>query len=167
MSGIIHLYVYDNKVFKIPSPKDRTHKAILELANKDVLYTYLVYTTKNRKPDTLTDVFFDKISLDNEGQYRLTKKEIDRKSFNFIHFGFQTIKSLSESEELWIIPQAPVIPNSQEISIILKYLFGNYPSLATNALWVIDSYIADVTQHHKKTIDMIKKAKKLKIHNKE
>lgn len=162
MSGSIHLYVGDNKVYRIPLPKGDTYKAVPQLANKEVLYTYFVYDTINRKPEVLINFYCDRLKLDNKGQYTQTDEEINRHYHNIRYYGFETVESLSEREGPWVIPLAPTIPSSQEKATIIQYLSDRYPSLAKDVLWVIESYIAHITQLHKETLNMIKEANKLR-----
>lgn len=162
MPGSMHLYIYDDKVYRVPVPKDNAYKSILELANKTVLYAQLIYNLENKKPKELINIYFENFDLDNNGQYILTDEKVNRNMYNVINFGFTSPNELSLREDPWVIPQCPVIPNSKQKSIIISYLRSRYPSLERDALWVIENYVNVRKRQYNEIIDLIREANKLR-----
>jgi len=98
MAGTRFLFISkEAQVYKVPIPKDFEYKAIPSLADQDVLEVILHYETRNRKPHKLICVSFQRLSLDNNGQYKLTDDEMNNRSRNFREFALHTPETLSES----------------------------------------------------------------------
>jgi len=163
MSGIKCLYILNGlKVYNIPQPKDWVFKPISELAKKNVLMVNLYYKTINRKPSELCGMNFDRVNLNEDGGYILTKEIANLKVRNFIEFGFYTAEELSKREDPWSIPDAPIIPSKEEIDAIKKYLKEHYPVLYKDSAQIILREIQEKERIHHRNINLIKKAIKIR-----
>lgn len=159
MSGIKFLYITgEGEVYPIPTPKDSVYKVVPKLANESVLEVNLFYETKNRRSWRLIHVGFDRIQLDKYGQYTMTDEETSKSFFNFIHFGFATVKELTEREEPLAIPKAPVIPNVKEKVALISFIKRKCPFLWENSPQVVEQSIKSRQNQHSELISMVKKA---------
>lgn len=71
MGGIKWLYISkENKIYKVPNPKNGRFKEIKELSEQDVLKVMLYYRTKNRKPDKLVWLNLIELLLIQKGSMR-------------------------------------------------------------------------------------------------
>lgn len=163
MSGVKWFYISnEGKIFNVPQPKHWVFKPILELANQWVLEVCLYYETKNRKPAHLISISFDRIKLDNKGQYRLTSDETNMKLRDFLEYGFTTAEELSKKTDPWSIPDAPIIPNQNEKDALIQFLKSQYPLLWNGCPQIIEKEIIQKEAIHKKKLELIRRAIKLK-----
>jgi len=140
-------------------PKKFVYKAIPEIANQLVLEVNLYFETLNRKPWKLLNVSFDRIQLDEHGQYILTDDEVNNGMYNFTHFAFVTAEDLANRDEPLRIPKAIVIPDSKEKEILFKYIKQKYPDLwENNAAEVIEISILSRKSSHSELVEKVKKA---------
>ncbi|MBS4022978.1 MAG: hypothetical protein KGZ79_11275 [Dethiobacter sp.] len=159
MPGIKFLYITsEGKVYTIPTPNDSTYKAIPELGNSSVLMVNLYYETKNRKPWRLIRVGFDRIQLEEHGQYVLTTQERHDKFYNFNMFGFMTVEELSKGDEPLPIPKAPDIPTAKEKIALINFIRSKYPALWENSPLAVEKAIEFNINAHSKLINMVKEA---------
>src|SRR5690606_38403228 len=115
MSGLRYLLINsDYKVYKIPAPKNHIYPSVQELSNQLVLEVILYYETHNRKPNQLLHVSFDRLQLNNDGQFIMTELEREKGLRNFLLFGFETPESLSKRNEPLPLPSAIVTPTILE-----------------------------------------------------
>jgi hypothetical protein len=166
MSGIRYLFISNNNVFKIPTPKDRIYKPIPQLANQDVLEIILYYETINRKPNKLLFISFDRMQLDNHGQYILTQEEINKGSRNFLLFAFQTPEILSKSDKPLPIPSTITIPTKSEKVCLKQYLKEYMPHIYTIGLHIIEKEIQTRNENNIKNIQFVKDAAKIRTADK-
>lgn len=162
MSGVKFLYLSGEEVYPIPIPKKFVFKAIPELAKKSVLEINLIYETCNRKPWRLIDIGFDRILLDEIGQYTLTDQEAHNGLYNFLNFGYTTPEELSKREDPSPIPKAIVVPDAKEKEVLIKYIKKKYPLLWENSPEVLERSIKSRTIIHSELKDMVKKASVIK-----
>jgi hypothetical protein len=156
------LYISEKEVYPIPIPKKFVYKAIPELANKSVLGVNMIYEIQNRKPWRLINFSFDRILLDENGQYIFTAEESNKKSYNFIEFALVTPEELSRREEPLPIPQTIVIPDAKEKETLIKYIKQKYPLLWDNSPEVLEKSIRSYIAKHNKLKDLVKKASAIK-----
>ncbi len=163
MSGIKFLYIDgQGEIYTIPVPKKFVNKPIPKLANKSVLEVFLFYETRDRKPWRLHEIGFDRILLDELGQYTLTEEEIHNRSYNFINFGFSTPEELGKREEPLSIPKAVALPTVKEKTALIDYIKQKYPMLWKNSPEVLEKSIKARITAHSELIDMVKKASIIK-----
>lgn len=162
MSGIKWMYISkEGEVFKVPHPKDGMFKAIPQLASQTVLEVCLYYETKDRKPWKMLRVDFDRITLNNNGQY-LSQSETHGSLRNFLEYGLITPEQLSEKQDPWVIPKAPVIPNKIEKEVLIHFLKDKYPLLWQNSPEAIEIAILNRKNVHNKYLSLIRTALALK-----
>lgn len=125
----------------------------------------LYYETKDRKPERLLIVEFDRIRLDTEGVYELTDEEMNKVMQNALHFIYATPQQLANSEGPVVLPVAPSIPSSKEKIALYAYLNNKIPSLGKDAPKIVENTIASLKNVHQEKIDMIKEAKVLRRQN--
>jgi len=163
LSGVKFLYVSrEGKVYSVPIPKHFVYKAIPELANQSVLEVNLMYETRNRKPWRLFHIGFDRILLDENGQYTLTDEEVNNGLYNFLNFGYTTAEELSKREEPLTIPKAIVVPDTKEKEVLIKYIKQKYPVLWENSPGVLEMSIKSRITGHSELVKMIKEASVLR-----
>lgn len=163
MSGSKSLYIAeDGKVYKIPQSKNRVSISNSNLANQSVLEVFLYYETKERKPFRLISIGFDRLQLDNIGQYQFTDEEMKMKMRNFNEFAFYTAEDFSKKPEPWPIPDAAVIPNKIEKDVLVNFLKEEYPLLSNNCLQIIEREVQRRKSNHANLINLIKTAIKIK-----
>ena len=151
----------DNKVYKISQPRNWIFKPMRELAGEEVLEVILYYDIKNRKPNKLLMVDFDRINLSEEGS-RIQSDEDDRKVLhNFFEFGLTTIEELAKKEVL-AIPVAPIIPSTLEKEALYTYLREKLEVLADEAPIIVENRIKYLKQKHMECVSMVREASKLR-----
>lgn len=163
MSGVKWLYISeDTKVYALPNPKQDDFKPVPELANKNVLMISIGYETLNKKPYKFTSIQFDRVSLDCAGKFILTDEIIHAKMRNFLEFGSETPKSLSERETPLSIPDAPILPSEKELVTLKEYLKNNYSALFANSYNIIANEIKRKNEIHQKYLMILKEAAKIR-----
>lgn len=159
ISGLRFFYISGEvKIYSIPIPKRFVYKAIPELANQLVLEVNLFFETLNRKPWRLLNVSFDRIQLDENGQYTVTDEEVHKGMYNFNTFAYTTAEELSNRDIPLPIPKAIVIPDPKEKEVLVKYIKQKYPALWKNSADVIERSIRSRIASHSELVDMVKKA---------
>lgn len=162
MSGVKWLYISkEDKVFKVPNPKNNKYKAVKELAGQNVLKVMMYYETKDRKPERLLIVEFDRIRLDAKGNYELSEVKMKNVMQNALHFMYATPQQLANSEGPIVLPIAPCIPSSKEKVALYAYLNSKIPSLGKDAPKIVENTVSSLQNVHKGKIDMIKEANTL------
>lgn len=163
MSGSRFLFVSkDNKVLRTSQPKNQVYKPILELAGQEVLEVILYYETRDRKPNKLLTVWFDRLNLDSSGKYVVTDDARKRAFFNYLVYGFVTAEELAKSDRPLAIPMAPIIPSVKEKEALYAYLKDKSPPLFKDAPFVVEKCIQALKDDHQSNIDLIRRASKLK-----
>lgn len=166
MGGIKWLYISkENNIYKIPNPKNGRFKEIKELSEQDVLKVMLYYRTKNRKPDKLVMVEFDRITLDSQGVYKVTDERQRRMLQNAFQFIYNTPQQLADSKSPFELPQAPSVPSNIEKKALYEYLDQNFPNLGNDAPAIVENAISSLKKIHEKKINLIKEANKLRKSN--
>lgn len=166
MGGIKWLYISkENKIYKIPNPKDGRFKEIKELSEQDVLKVMLYYRTKNRKPDKLVMVEFDRITLDSQGVYEVTDERKKRMLPNAFQFIYNTPQQLTDNKSPFEIPLAPSVPSNIEKKALYEYLNQHFPNLGKDAPTIVENAISSLKKIHQKKVDFIKEANKLRKSN--
>ncbi|MCO1603498.1 hypothetical protein [Desulfosporosinus nitroreducens] len=167
MSGIKFLFISGKgEVCPIPASKGSDYKAAPELANESVLVVELFYEVKNRKPWRLIHVGFDRIQLDEHGQYILTLEERVSKFYNISHFGLATAEELSKREEPVTIPKALVVPNAKEKEALISFIKRKYPILWKNSPEAIEVSIQSRLNTHLDLVSLVKKSTVIRQKNK-
>ncbi|MFJ8102716.1 hypothetical protein [Lysinibacillus sp. NPDC096212] len=166
MGGIKWLYISEeNKIYKVPNPKNGRFKEIKELSEQDVLKVMLYYRTKNRKPDKLVMVEFDRITLDSQGGYEVTDERNRRMLQNAFQFIYNTPQQLADSKSPFELPLAPSVPSNIEKKALYEFLNQNFPNLGNDAPAIVENAISSLKKIHQKKIDLIKEANKLRKSN--
>ena len=166
MGGIKWLYISkENKIYKVPNPKNGRFKEIKELSEQDVLKVMLYYRTKNRKPDKLVMVEFDRITLDSKGVYEVTDERQRRMLQNAFQFLYNTPQELVDTKSPFELPLAPTVPSDIEKKAIYEYLNKNLPNLGNDAPAIVENAISSLKKIHEKRINLIKEANKLRKSN--
>ena len=164
--GIRWLYISKiGQVFKIPNPKNLVFKPVPELAGESVLEVSFCYEIKNRKPWMLTKLFFDRITLNSDGQFVMNDQDRQRAFRNFSIFGFATAEDISKRKGPLPIPNAPIIPNQLEKQALINYLKSVYPILWENSPNILEQEIQQRLKMHQDQIDTIKIASLLRNKN--
>lgn len=142
MSGVKWLYIStENKIYKVPNPKNGKFKEIKELSEQDVLKVMLYYKTKNRRPDKLVMLEFDRITLDSEGVYELTDKRQSKVLQNAFQFIYNRPQELADPFEL---PLAPKVPSNNEKIALYEYLNKKFPNLGKDAPAIVENEIGSL-----------------------
>ena len=164
MSGIRFLFISkDNKVFRTSQPKNLVYKPILELAEQEVFEVILYYETKERKPNKLLTVWFNRLKLDSAGGHVVSDDTRKRAFFNYsVYGGFVTAEELANSDQPLAIPVAPVIPTVKEKEALYAYLKDKSPPLFKDAPFIVEKRITALKVTHQNNIDLMKRASKLK-----
>ncbi|MGE7921335.1 hypothetical protein ACQKM9_20705 [Viridibacillus sp. NPDC093762] len=139
MSGVKWLYIStENKIYKVPNPKNGKFKEIKELSEQDVLKVMLYYKTKNRRPDKLVMLEFDRITLDSEGVYELT----DERQSKVLQSAFQYINNrpqeLADNKSPFELPLVPKVPSNNEKIALYEYLNKKFPNLGKDAPAIVE-----------------------------
>lgn len=161
MAGMINLYVTnEGKVLKIPNTKFCENMPLPELCSQQVLHVQIVYETEDRKPYSVLGAWFDRLSLNELGQY--IENKYPPAMQNYINYSGSTVEDLSSREEPLTIPAAPILPTKFEKDCLINYLKSKYPMLWQNSPQVIELAIKSLQDGHKEYIDLFKKASILK-----
>ncbi|MCL1694585.1 hypothetical protein [Lysinibacillus sp. BPa_S21] len=164
MSGVKWLYISKEcKVYKVPNPKNGKFKELKELSGQDVLKVMLYYETKDRKPDKLIFVEFDRVNLDSEGIYELNDERNSKVLKNAFQFIYNTPQELADNKSPFELPLAPSVPSINEKIALYEYLNKKFPNLGKNAPVVVENKICSLKKIHQEKINMIKEANKLRI----
>lgn len=162
MPGMRNLYLANNSVFKVPQPKESVFKAIPALKNQSVLWVELVYETKDKVPVSILKISFNRIDLDDNGQYKLTFDELTKSMRNINLFSFQTPESLGSGNEPLPIPSSLAIPTSAERKALLEYIVDKMPTLKHEAAYSVQKAIANAEAINKEYRDLIIAAAKIR-----
>lgn len=142
MGGLKCLYISaENKIYKVPYPKNGRFKKIKDLSEQDVLKVIVYYRTKNRKPDKLVRIEFDRITLDSNGVYEETdvrKRRMLRNAFKFI---YNMPQQLSDNNSPIKLPLAHSVPSYIEKIALYEYLNQNFPNLGNDAPIIVENEI--------------------------
>ena len=161
MAGFLNLCICtDGKIIKVPNVKWDNNKGIPELSAQEVLHVHIAYDIEERKPSRIIGVWFDRLQLDELGQYNLN---INHPSLqNFIKYAMASAEQLCEREEPLAIPEAPVLPTQFEKEALNAYLKNKYPVLLKNTPHTIELTINRLKEQHRGYIDLVKKANLLR-----
>jgi len=163
MPGTRFLFISkEAQIYKVPIPKRFLYKAIPSLADQDVLGVILHYETRNRKPHKLIYVSFQRLSLDNNGQYKLTDDEMIKQTRNFREFAWHSPETLSEIDRPLPIPTAVAIPTQLEKDCLKEYLKEYMPQLVNSGSQVIESAIVSRNKINLENKRLILNASKLR-----
>jgi hypothetical protein len=163
MSGSMSLYITrDGNVFRVPRDRMGNEKAVPKLAGRSVLFVRLQYETVARKPYRVLAMLIDRLDLNENGEYVLTVEEAQRKCRNYINYSLVTPEILSEREEPWELPDAPIIPNKLEKEVLTSFIKRKYPKLWRNSPGFIESVIRRRLLQHKELCDLLRKASHLR-----
>lgn len=160
MPGIRNLYIVNDSVIKVPQPKGSTFKAIPSLKNRSVLWVEIIYETKNRVPDSIWRIIFNRIDLDDNGQYELTFDELTKKMRNITLFSFQTPETLGEGNEPLPIPSSIAIPTKTERKALIRYIIDRMPTLKKEAAFSVQAAVVHAEAIHNEYRNLIIKAAK-------
>lgn len=163
MGGIKWLYISkENKIYKVPNPKNGIFREIKELSEQDVLKVMLYYRTKNRKPDKLVMVEFDRITLDSNGVYEVIDEREKRMLQNAFQFIYNTPQQLADNKSPFELPQEPSVPSNIEKIALYEYLNQNFPNLGNDAPAIVENAISSLKKIHQKKINLIEETNKLR-----
>ncbi len=161
MAGFLNLCIcMDGKIIKVPNVKWDNNKSIPQLSEQEVLHVHIVYDTEERNPNMIIGVWFDRVQLDELGQYSLNKNHPSLQ--NFIEYAFVSAEELCERNEPLTIPAAPVVPTQFEKESLNTYLKNKYPVLLKNSPHAIELTINRLNEQHRKYIGLVKKANSLR-----
>ncbi|MBK3495041.1 hypothetical protein JFL43_09245 [Viridibacillus sp. YIM B01967] len=145
MSGVKWLYIStENKIYKVPNPKNGKFKEIKELSEQDVLKVMLYYKIKNRRPDKLVMLEFDRITLDSEGVYELTDKRQSKVLQNAFQFIYNRSQELANNKSPFELPLAPKVPSNNEKIALYEYLNKKFPNLGKDAPAIVENEIGSL-----------------------
>lgn len=162
MAGFLNLCICtDGKIIKVPNVKWDNNKAIPQLSEQKVLHVHIAYDTEERKPSMIIGVWFDRLLLDESGQYTLNKDHPSLK--NFINYGLASAEELCERQGPLTIPLAPIVPTQFEKEALNRYLKNKYPILLKNSPQTIELTINRLNGQHRGYIDLVKKANSLGV----
>lgn len=154
--GIKYLCVFDGNVYEIPVYKIKDGKfPKKELAGKTVIMMEMIYETKNRRPYKIVRIAFDRVSFDDEGIYDVRKDSASEVIGVKLEYMYS---KLNKKLDPLPIPIAPVIPTDEEVKIIKAYISKKYPILCKNSSNIIEKWIKEANEQHKKEIDMMKES---------
>lgn len=158
MTGCRFLFITGgDKIIKISQPKNNRYKSVPQLANQDVLAVILYYENKDRKPDQLLTVEFNRFRLDSDGNYEVTEADRKREFHNFLAFGMPSL--LEEGDKPLPIPVAPIIPTDTEKKLLYSYINEKLPNLAADAPYVVERRIKAMKEKYEEFKSMAKKSK--------
>ncbi|GAA0134942.1 hypothetical protein YSY43_17820 [Paenibacillus sp. YSY-4.3] len=162
MSSTLCLYIsQEQKVYKIPKPKNHMYKPVKELAGQEVLKILLYYDTAERKPSNLNHIEYERITLDSEGVHQIKGKRISSEMYNFFAFGLATAEELADRESPPVIPRAPVVLKSDEKKALYNYLQKSYKSLFADAPFILEARITTLNEKYKEHLELLKLSQKL------
>lgn len=168
MAGIRYLYITEDlKVIKVPIPKGSAFKAVPGHKNQSVLCVELLYETENRVPVTIWRIIFNRIELDENGQYDLTTDEVSKNMRNVMLFSNQTPESLSEGDDPLPIPSSMTIPTRAQRKALLEYIKNKMPTLHSEAAYMVQQAVAIAEEQNKRYRKLILDAAKIRKLNRE
>jgi len=160
MAGFLNLCICtDGKVIKVPNVKWDNNKGIIELSEQEVLHVHIAYELEERNPSGIIGIWFDRLLLDELGQYTLNKNHPALQ--NFINYSLASAEDLCERGGPLTIPAAPVVPTQFEKEALNTYLKNKYPVLLKNSPQTIELTINRLNEQHREYIDLVKKANSL------
>lgn len=161
MSGLTVLYIdsKENKIIKVPHPKDHQFKAVKKFANQEVLCVMMFYETENRIPTSFIKVDFMRLKLDSEGAYFKMDEDMAKAYDN--SFAFETAETLAKRLGPLPIPIFPDIPTNEEKAALYAYLSTKQPTLSKVAPSFIESEIRKAKRIHEEKIKLVKDAHRL------
>jgi hypothetical protein len=163
MPGSMSLYITScGNVYRVPRDKKGNEKSMPKLAGKSVLFVRLQYDTIERKPNKVVAMLIDRLDLNNNGEYILTVEEAQRKCRNYINYFLITPEVLSEREEPWELPNAPIIPSKVEKESLTAFIKRKYPKLWRNSPGFIEAVIRIRLVQHKELCDLLRKASRIR-----
>ncbi|MEH7237900.1 hypothetical protein [Bacillus sp. JJ1562] len=145
-----YICVLKENVFEIPKNKIEDRKiTIEELAGQDVIRLEICYEIKNKKPNSILRVLFERFTFDGNGvcNFRITREEIKR-NYDYI---FSVESPLP-------LPKSPVLPNELETKAIKHYLNRKYPALLKNDPYAIEVAILNCKEKYKQNVNNFKKS---------
>ncbi|MGC5770770.1 hypothetical protein [Paenibacillus pabuli] len=152
----------EGKVVKIVRPKNHKYKSVPQLAGEDVLEVILYYRNKDRKPNELLMVGFDRFRLDSQGNYVQTEEDRKRAFHNFHSFGMadllEGIEDEKEDKPL-PIPVAPIIPTTAEKRSLYDYINEKLPNFSDDAPYVIENKIKAAKEKYEEFKSMARKSR--------
>lgn len=162
MPGIAYFYITcENQIIKVRQPKEDGFKPISHLANEEVIIVEIAYTTTNRKPVSTSFVSFSRVTLDDNGIYRISEEELrdvvndlDTLSLGALH--------IAESNGPLVIPRARFIPTNEQKNIVIQYIKKEYPTLYQTVAYKIQEYCETVFYRNEKKRKLIKEAARLR-----
>jgi len=160
MTGCRHLFLSGDKILKMTQPKNHKYKPELQFANQNVLEVILFYEIKNRKPNVLIMVDFDRFRLDCNGVYEQTDEDRRRALHNFFEFGFPSLFDEEDDDRPVSIPVAPIIPTESEKKLLYSYIAEKLPKLSIDAPYIVENRIRVLKEKYEEFVRMAKNAKR-------
>jgi hypothetical protein len=148
-----YLCVVKENVFEIPRTKIRDRKIIKkEFAGLNGLRLEMSYVIKNKKPDYIVRVLFERITFDESGVLDFNLSRLERKRFYDYAF--------SDGDPL-PIPKAAVFPTESELVPKKEFLNRKYPSLLKNDPYAIEFAILESKERYKENKMKFKRSHQL------
>ncbi|QDQ01458.1 hypothetical protein FOH38_13835 [Lysinibacillus fusiformis] len=110
----------------------------------------MYYKTKNRRPDKLVMLKFDRITLDSEGEYELTEERQSKVLQNAFQFIYNRPQELANNKSPFELPLAPSIPPNNEKIALYEYLNKKFPNLGKDAPAIVENEIRSLKKYIKK-----------------
>lgn len=155
MSGYMVLHISDNSIFKISHLLFNNKKTVAKLTNKDILQAFIYYDTYNRKPSSLLLIDFDRLKIDSDSNIIYSESEV-YSDYLIRHIIFS--EKSPQLEKNIPLPRAPIIPNDIEKRLLYKFLNDNFPMLAEDCPYYVESYIKDKIRIHNKNKKIVKES---------
>ena len=152
----------DSKVFKIPIPKEMVYKPVKQLSNQRVLQVTFYYETYDRKPSQLLKIYFDRIDLDDKGQYSYTDDERLRHFRNISIFTLQTPETYSDSTQEVTIPTASEVPTLKEKEAIINYFKDKMPQFYPQGCYILEKAIHESLERNEANKNFMKEVARLR-----
>lgn len=144
-----YLCVADETIFEIPKTRIRENIIKKELAKESVLKLTLCYDIKDRRPNKILEIHFDRKTFDGSGVCNFRADLEDRKRmYDYI---------FDEKYPL-PIPKAPVIPDKTEIVRLKQFLTSKYPSLLKNDPYAIELAIIVSKEQYQQQVRKFKQS---------
>ena len=161
VAGFINLYICrDGKVIKLSRGKWDKNEPMYKLSLQEVLHVQIAYESVQRIPSIMLGVWFERLQLNEVGQYTLNRYHPAMQ--NFIKYAFDSAEELSKRDEPLTIPVAPIIPTQFEKEALNAYLKNKFPVFLKNSPQKIELTIKRLREQHKEYIELIKKANDLR-----